>query len=125
MVSGVGNNRGVVGGGGVGGLGVCLSLVSHISDKSVLVICVVRHNLDTAVRELHSVFSLDNSILVLSFSLGKVSAVLISTSVLVCEWLRGHLLCILLGQLHTRPEFQSWQSVCRTHQHLRTRMRMA
>ena len=57
VVSGVGNNRGVVGGGGVGGLRVGLSLVSHISDKSVLVICVVRHNLDTAVRELHSVFS--------------------------------------------------------------------
>merc|ERR550532_2579540 len=61
MVSGVGNNRGVVGRGGVGGLGVGLSLVSHISDKSILVICVVRHNLDTAVRELHSVFSFDNS----------------------------------------------------------------
>ena len=57
VVSGVGDNRGVVGGGGVGGLRVGLSLVSHISDKSILVICVVRHNLDTAVRELHSVFS--------------------------------------------------------------------
>ena len=57
VVSGVGNNRGMMGGGGVGGLRVGLSLVSHISDKSVLVICVVRHNLDTAVRELHSVFS--------------------------------------------------------------------
>ena len=39
--------------------------------------------------------TLDNSILVLSFSLGKVSAVLISTSVLVCEWLRGHLLLVV------------------------------
>lgn len=39
--------------------------------------------------------TLDNSILVLGFSLGKVSAVLISTSVLVCEWLRGHLLLVV------------------------------
>ena len=39
--------------------------------------------------------TLDNSILVLSFSLGKVSAVLISASVLVCEWLGGHLLLVV------------------------------
>ena len=37
----------------------------------------------------------DNSILVLSFSLGKVSAVLISASVLVCKWLGGHLLLVV------------------------------
>ena len=49
--------RSVVGSGSIGRLRVGLSLVSHISDKSVLVICVVRHNLDTAIRELHSVFS--------------------------------------------------------------------
>merc|ERR1719410_3044373 len=49
VVSGVGNNRGVVGGGGVGRLRVGLSLVSHISDESIHVICVVRHNLATAI----------------------------------------------------------------------------
>ena len=38
---------------------------------------------------------MDNSILVLGFSLGKVSAVLISASVLVCEWLRRNLLLVV------------------------------
>ena len=57
VVSGVGDNRGVVGGRGVGGLRMGLSLVSHISDKPILVICVIGHNLDTTVRELHSVLS--------------------------------------------------------------------
>ena len=42
--------------------------------------------------------TLDNSILVLGFSLGKVSAVLISASILVCEWLGGHLLLVVGGR---------------------------
>ena len=46
-----------VGGRGVGGLRMSLSLVSHISDKPILVISVIGHNLDTTVRELHSVLS--------------------------------------------------------------------
>ena len=41
----------------LGGLGVGLSLVSDIGDESTLMISVIRNNLDTAVRELHSVLS--------------------------------------------------------------------
>ena len=52
-----GGVNGVVGGGSVGGLGVGLSLVSDIGDESTLMISVIRNNLDTAVRELHSVLS--------------------------------------------------------------------
>ena len=55
--NGVNSDRGVVGGGGVGGLGMGLSLISHVGNKSVLVIGVIRDNLDTTVRELHSVLS--------------------------------------------------------------------
>ena len=47
----------VMGSGGIGRLRVGLSLVSDISDESILMISVIRNNLDTAVRELHSVLS--------------------------------------------------------------------
>ena len=40
----------------------------------------------------------DNSSLVLGFSLGKVSSVLISASILVCERLGGHLLWVVGGR---------------------------
>ena len=40
-------------------------------------------------------FTFDNSSRILSLSLGKVSAVLISASVLVCEWLGGNLLLVV------------------------------
>ena len=53
----VGHQGGVVGGGGVGGLGVGLALVPHVGDESVLVVSVVRHDLDAAVGELNSVLS--------------------------------------------------------------------
>ena len=47
----------VVGSRSIGRLRVGLSLVSDISDESILMISVIRNNLDTAVRELHSVLS--------------------------------------------------------------------
>merc|ERR1719410_1809101 len=83
----VGNHRGGVNSvvshrmdrGLVGRLRVGLSLVSDISNKPILMVSVVGNNLDSAVRKLHSVLSLDNSVLILSFSLGKVSSILIST----------------------------------------------
>ena len=53
----VGHQGGVVGGGGVDGLRVGLALVPHVGDESVLVVSVVRHNLDAAVGELNSVLS--------------------------------------------------------------------
>merc|ERR550532_1329534 len=94
---GVGDQGGVVGGGGVGGLGMGLALVPHVGDESVLVVSVVRDDLDAAVGELNSVLSLDHAILVLGLSLGEVSAVLVSASILVGEWLGGHLLWVVGG----------------------------
>merc|ERR1719471_2415561 len=87
MVGSVGNNRGMV-----GRLGMRLSFISHISNESILMVSVVGDNLNSAIGQLNSVFSLDNAELILSFSLGKVSSVLISSSVLVGEWLWWHLL---------------------------------
>merc|ERR1711953_1170630 len=79
----------------VGRFRVGLSLVSDISNEAILMVSVVGHNLYTAVRKLHSVLSLDNSVLILCLSLGEVSAVLISTAVLVSERFRGHLLLMI------------------------------
>merc|ERR1719510_985230 len=97
MNSVVGNHRGGmnsvmshwVDGGLVYRLRERLSLVSDISNKPILMVSVVGHNLHSAVRKLNSVLSLDNSVLILSLSLGEVSAILISSSVLISEWLRG------------------------------------
>merc|ERR1719373_1477095 len=86
----VGNNRGMV-----GRLGMRLSFISHISNESILMVSVVGHNLNSAIGQLNSVFSLDNAELILSLSLGKVSSVLISSSVLVGEWLWWHLLRVV------------------------------
>merc|ERR1719412_992616 len=103
MDSVVGNQRGGmnsvmshwVDGGLVYRLGVCLSLVSDNSNKPILMVSVVGHNLHSAVRKLNSVLSLDNSVLILRLSLGEVSAVLISSSVLVSEWLRGQFFLVI------------------------------
>merc|ERR1719443_2208306 len=69
-----------------------LTLISHISNESIFMVGMVGDNLDTTVRKLNSVLSLDNSIFILSLSLGKVSAILISSSILVGKWLWGNLL---------------------------------
>merc|ERR1719412_2373010 len=99
----VGNHRGSmdsvvshwVDGGLVYRLGVGLSLVSDISNKPILMVSVVGHNLHSAVRKLNSVLSLDNTVLILRLSLDEVSAVLISSSVLVREWLRGQFFLVI------------------------------
>merc|ERR1719414_2688654 len=63
-----------------------LTLISHISNKSIFMVGMVGDNLDTTVGKLNSVLSLDNSIFILSLSLGKVSSILISTTILIGEW---------------------------------------
>merc|ERR1719225_1008656 len=78
-------------------LRVRLSLVSDISNKPILMVSVVGNNLHSAVRKLHSVLSLDNAVLILSFSLGKVSSILISASILVSEWFRRHFFLVIGG----------------------------
>merc|ERR1712117_541895 len=72
-----------------------LSLVPDVSNESILVVSMVGDNLHTAIGKLYSVFSLDNSMFILSLSLGKVSAVLISSSVLVGKWLGRDLLLVV------------------------------
>merc|ERR1719228_2384477 len=59
-------------------------MVSRVSD-----------NLGAAIGKLNSVLSLDYTVFVLSLSLGKVSAVVISTAVLVSKRLRRLLLLVI------------------------------
>merc|ERR1712038_1676124 len=68
-------------------LRVGLTLVPHVGNEAVLVVGVVGDDLNTAVRKLHSVLPLDDSVLILSLSLGEVSSILVSTSVFVGKWL--------------------------------------
>merc|ERR1719328_323815 len=63
-----------------------LTLISHISNESIFMVGMVGDNLNTTVGKLNSVLSLDNSIFILSLSLGKVSSILISTTILIGEW---------------------------------------
>merc|ERR1719270_1382217 len=97
MVSGVGNYRGVMDRmvDWLSNIWDGLTLVPHISNEAIVMVSVVGDNLDTTVRKLNSVLSLDNSMFILSLSLGKVSAVLISSSILVGKWLWGNLLLMV------------------------------
>merc|ERR1719244_412058 len=70
---------------------VSFSLISDISNEPVVMISMVGDNLDTTIRELHTVLSFYNSMFILTLCLGKVSAISISTSILICKWLRGEL----------------------------------
>merc|ERR1719281_694269 len=72
-----------------------LTLISHISNESIFMISMVGDNLDTTVRKLNSVLSLDNSIFILSLSLGKVSSILISSTILIGKWLGRNLLLMV------------------------------
>ena len=54
---GGGGVRGGGGGGVVGGLGVRLSLVADVGDEAVLMVGVVGHDLDAAVRQLYAVLA--------------------------------------------------------------------
>ena len=60
----VSHGGGGVGGGGgvVGGLGVRLSLVADVGDEAVLVVGVVGHDLDAAVRQLHAVLACNTQV---------------------------------------------------------------
>merc|ERR1719284_1881735 len=111
VVGSMSNNRGVVGSVGnnkgmVGRLGMRLSFISHISNESILMVSVVGHNLNSAIGQLNSVFSLDNAELILSFSLGKVS------SVLVGEWLWWHLLRVVRSRSVCRGRVVRCRSRC-------------
>merc|ERR1711942_64487 len=71
------------------------SLISDISNEPVVMISVVRDNLYTTIRELHTVLTFHNSMLILALCLGKVSAISISTTILICKRLRGELLLMV------------------------------
>merc|ERR1719430_2934491 len=70
---------------------VSFSLISDISNEPVVMISMVGDNLDTTIRELHTVLTFHNSIFILTLCLGKVSAISISTTILISKWLRGEL----------------------------------
>merc|ERR1719250_377628 len=72
-------------------IGMSFSLISDISNEPVFMISVVRDNLYTTIRELHTVLTFHNSILILALCLGKVSAIGISTTILICKRLRWEL----------------------------------
>merc|ERR1719250_84633 len=76
-------------------IGMSFSLISDISNEPVVMISVVRDNLYTTIRELHTVLTFHNSILILALCLGKVSAIGISTTILICKRLRGELLLMV------------------------------
>jgi len=70
---------------------VSFSLISDISNEPIVMISMVRDNLYTTIRELHTVLSFHNSMFILTLCLGKVSAICISTTILISKWLRGEL----------------------------------
>merc|ERR1719281_548451 len=75
----------------------CLTLVPDISNEAIVMVSVVGDNLDTTIRKFNSVLSLDNSMFILSLSLGKVSSILISSTILVGKWLGRNLLLMVWG----------------------------
>ena len=49
----------------------------------------VGDDLNPSIRQLHPVLPLHDTLLILGLCLGKMSSVLVSSSVLIGEWLRG------------------------------------
>merc|ERR1712123_37018 len=89
----VGNKRGMGNKGGVGnnvpdnrdslGVGSC-ALIADLSDITIIVVGVVGDSLDTAVREVDRVRSLNNTVAIIGLSLVEGSSrVVISNSIVV------------------------------------------
>merc|ERR1719400_339824 len=76
---------------------VCLTLILDISNEAIFVVSVVSYDLGAAIRELHSVFTLDSSVFILSLSLLEVVAIVVNTAIFVCEWLWWSLLLMIWG----------------------------
>merc|ERR1719278_2394633 len=70
---------------------VSFSLISDISNEPIVMISMVRDNLYTTIRELHTVLTFHNSMFILTLCLGKVSTISIGATILICKWLRGEL----------------------------------
>ena len=92
-------------------LRVGLALIPHVGNEAVLVVGVVGDDLDTAVRKLHSVLALDDSVLILSLSLGEVS--------------RSKLSLTMIFAFPLVKIVQSDSLTFHTRQHLRIRRQMA
>merc|ERR1712168_780593 len=73
---------------------VGFSFIFDIGDVSIFVVSRVSDNLCAPVRELNSVLSFHNTIFILSLSFGEMSAIVVSTAILVGKRLRGLLLCV-------------------------------
>merc|ERR1719318_239617 len=72
-----------------GYIGCSFSNIFHISHVTILMVSMVRYHLCASIRQLHAVLTLDNTILVLSLCLGKVSAILVSPTILIGKGLRS------------------------------------
>jgi hypothetical protein len=72
-----------------------VALVLDISNEAVVMVSVVRHHLDAAIRKVHSVFSAEVAVSILLLLLVKVSAVVfVANAVFVGEWTRRQLLFV-------------------------------
>merc|ERR1719350_512708 len=91
-------------------------LVCHVGPEPILVGHIV-HNLDSAIRKVDLVASLDIAVLVLSLSLVKFTlAVVVSHAVLVLVRLRGKLLLFVGGRgltIRPRRRRSSFIGLCR------------
>merc|ERR1711982_180981 len=85
-----------------GDIRMSLSLISDISNESIVMVSMVRNNLHTTIRKLNTVFTFHNSMLILALCLGKVSAISISTTILICKRLRGELLLMVWSWVWSR-----------------------
>merc|ERR1719468_1033503 len=77
-------------------VGLGLTLVFHIGNVSIFVVSVVGNNLNSAVGKLNTVFTRDGAVFILSLSLGKMSAVFVSTSIFISKGLGG-LFLLMVG----------------------------
>jgi len=78
------------------------SFIFHISDEPVLVVSMVGHNLHTTIGQLYTVLAFDNSCSILGLSLGEMSSIGISTSILISKWLGWQLFLMVWCWMRSR-----------------------
>ena len=76
----------------------CYSFIPNISSVSVFVISVIGNNLSATVWKKDSVFTRDNTVLILNFILSKISTrILVFYTIFVCKRLWWDLLWVIWG----------------------------
>merc|ERR1719232_322724 len=76
-------------------IGFSFSFILDIGDETIFVIGVICHNLSTTIWQLNAIFATDNSIFILTLSLGKSFTIIIYTTIFIDKGFWWNLLLMI------------------------------